>query len=742
MSNRISKLAAALIAVSLGACAPGEQALETAPGDDGFISGRVVGPDGPEAGVWVVAETDAIGDGMAKIVVTDDSGQFVLPELPDGEYRVWARGYGLRDSEAKVTQVGAQLEISIDKAASEAEAAEIYPAGHWLSLINVPGRDLFPGTGADGNGISEGMPTQENFVVHLVENCQICHQVGTRITRELPVEDAQMHEAWKMRIQRQRGPDDSFFEGDDGHLKRNYAVRMTNVMELFGEEAGLDMFSDWTARIRDGATPEAPRRPVGVERNVVMTLWHRPDERFIHDSSSTDKRDPTVNPGGKIYGYGTYSGMLTAFDPATGQERQFKLLDAEGKHAKNSMPHTGKMDAHGRVWMTNVTHLGTYDLEIGGFGQVGPNPGFCSGDNAFASYFPHEAQEVRIATVFDPRTETNQFISTCFGTHHLAFDNNGRLYFSGDTEVVGWLETEKWEPGTPADPSGTMGWCPLVLDTNGDGVITPDRHQWNAVLDGIEGGEGALLRVEKPKERASLDPGKDTRMAGFNYGVGVSPKDQSYWGARYSPYVPSGLFRLETGANPPSTCKTEYYEAPVVDGKPLAFNARSVDIDNDGVAWVAFGSGAIGRFDRSACKVVNGPTATGQHCAEGWEIIPTPGPRLGGTDVGSDWFYEVFVDNHDVFGLGAGTPYFANSSGDEILAYLPGKKDFVSLRIPYPLSFYARGLDGRIDNAQGGWKSRALWVTNNLIPQWHQERGEGSTASVLKIQLRPSPLDR
>lgn len=747
MNARTSTLAAALLVLTLGACvqekeprAAKESYAAEEVVDTGFISGQVMGPSGPEAGVWVIAETDEIGLGMTKIVVTDENGRFVVPELLDVAYSVWARGYGLRDSTPQDSGVGDNLKIRVESVENESEAAEIYPANHWLSLIDVPGADNFPGTGTAGNGISEGMPTQEHFVTHLIENCQICHQLGTKMVRDLPVDDELMKHAWATRIQKQRGPDDSFFVGDESHLKRNYADRMTNVMDMFGDEAGLAMFADWTARIRDGETPSAPPRPEGIERNVVLTLWNRPDERFVHDSSSTDQRDPTVNAGGKIYGYGTYSGMVTAFDPNTGLEEQFMLLDADGKHAKNSMPHTGKMDARGRVWITNVTHLGTYDLEIGGFGQVGPNPGYCKEGSEFASYFPYEAEEVRIATVFDPESETNHFISTCFGTHHLAFDESGRLFFSGDTQAVGWIDTEAWDPKSP-DPSEAMGWCPLVLDTNGDGKITPDRHQWNENLEGIEGGEGALLRVERQASTSPFDPSKDTRMAGFNYGVGVSPKDQSYWGARYSPYVPSGLFRLETGQSPPSTCKTEYYEPPVVGGKPLAFNARSVAIDNDGIAWVAFGSGAIGRFDREACEITNGPTATGQHCPEGWEIIETPGPKIRGTDTGSDWFYEVFVDNHDVFGLGAGTPFFANSSGDEILAYLPNQQDFVSLKIPYPLSFYARGLDGRVDDVTAGWKGRGLWATNNLIPQWHQETGYGSVATVVKIQMRSSPLD-
>ena len=45
--------------------------------------------------------------------------------------------------------------------------------------------------------------------------------------------------------------------------------------------------------------------------------------------------------------------------------------------------------------------------------------------------------------------------------------------------------------------------------------------------------------------------------------------------------------------------------------------------------------------------------------------------------------------------------------------------------IPYPLSFYAKGLDGRIDQSNAGWQGRGLWSTNGArMPA--QEGGKGS----------------
>ena len=61
--------------------------------DPDDIGGTVSGPKGPEAGVWVIAETNGLPTKFRKIVVTDDAGQFVLPDLPRASYRVWVRGY-------------------------------------------------------------------------------------------------------------------------------------------------------------------------------------------------------------------------------------------------------------------------------------------------------------------------------------------------------------------------------------------------------------------------------------------------------------------------------------------------------------------------------------------------------------------------------------------------------------------------------------------------------------------------
>src|SRR6266545_4904060 len=84
-------------------------------GDD--IGGVVTGASGPEAGVWVIAETTDLPTKYAKMVVTDDQGRYVVPDLPKAKYKVWVRGYGLVDSPKVEAEPGKQLNLKAVPAA-------------------------------------------------------------------------------------------------------------------------------------------------------------------------------------------------------------------------------------------------------------------------------------------------------------------------------------------------------------------------------------------------------------------------------------------------------------------------------------------------------------------------------------------------------------------------------------------------------------------------------------------------
>jgi len=679
------------------------------------IGGVVTGPKGPEAGVWVIAETKELPTQLAKVVVTDDQGRFVIPDLPKAKYKVWARGYGLLDTTAQESVPGKTLSFTA-KAATPKEAAEIYPANYWLSLIKMPEADQFPGTGPSGNGINPGFGKQQDWMGHFKEQCHYCHQLGNKPTRE--VFGAPNHvEFWDTRIQKAREAGDHTV----GPHGKAFAGTMVNNMTRFGKQRGLNMFADWTTRIEKGELPPAPPRPVGKERNLVLSIYDFAGGRFIHDEISSDRRDPTVNANGPVYGLDSLQAYLAVFDPVTLKNEEIPIpgLTPGVPHLQNTLSvHNPMVDQKGRVWMTM----------LGGEGLAMPACEDDKNGTAFAKYYPNPAKTTRRISLYDPTTKKIEVIPTCYSTHHLAFDytDDHKLFFSGDVNVLGWIDTRKFDETKDAVKSA--GWCPFVLDTNGDGKIDPNRNNWNQP-------DGLNVKVSDPK--------KDTRIAGFPYGMNISPKDNSVWYAKHTPTVPSGLVRLELGDNPPLTCKAEYYEPPKLpDGSYIAYNARGVDIDSKGIAWVAFGSGQWGRFDRSKCKVLNGANAVGQHCPEGWTITNTPGPQITGQPNGSaDWHYLTWVDLHDTLGLGKDVPILPGSNSDSLIAMMPDGEQLV-LRVPYPMGFYMRGLDGRIDDPKAGWKGRGIWANYGEVPLWHQEEGEGSFAKLVKFQIRPDPLAR
>src|SRR5438046_4262180 len=177
-----------LIALIAGFAAYPSSAVQqrAAPPAQGYITGVVQGSQGPEAGVWVIAETKDLLTNFIKIVVTDDQGRFMLPELPNANYSVWVRGFGLVDSPKIQMKPGtSSVTLKANPAKTPQEAAQVYPGNYWLSLMQPPAPNLFPGTGAQGNGVGAGMLTQNHWINSLKSGCNFCHQLGNRLTRTL-----------------------------------------------------------------------------------------------------------------------------------------------------------------------------------------------------------------------------------------------------------------------------------------------------------------------------------------------------------------------------------------------------------------------------------------------------------------------------------------------------------------------------------------------------------------------------
>ena len=691
----------------------------SAAGDD--IGGVVRSAGGGEAGVWVIAETDDLETTFRKIVVTGDDGRFLVPDLPDAGYDVWVRGYGLADSEKQPARPGDELTLMVAAAATPQEAARIYPASYWYSLLEVPAESEFPGTGPDGNGISQRMRHQAEWIDRLKDGCQLCHQMGNMATREMPMLNLDDFDstldAWEHRVQVGRsGPS------------------MSSGLNRMGRGRALSLFADWTDRIAAGEVPPAPPRPQGQERNVVLTQWGWGDTMaMVHDEIATDKRNPTLYPNGPLYGVGGAGLVIT--DPVTHRSERLDMTTrvpmaergdsyagttalipspywgTERPTTRGYSAHNPMMDGKGRLWITQLI-------------RPPDNPDWCQSgsDHPSARNFPISRSQ-RQLSYYD--TDTGEFvhIDTCYMTHHLQFaeDENDTLWLSGSTDVVGWLNTKLYDE--TGDEQAAQGWCPTIVDTSGDGVI----------------GE-----YTEPGE--ALEAGKDMRLDGFAYGVIPNPVDGSIWIARRLP-VPGSIVRLDLGDTPPETCSAEVYEPPFenpdVDPSQWGHGGRGIDVDRNGVLWTALGgSGHLASFDRSQCAVLNGPTATGQHCPEGWTLYPTPGPQMKGvTAAGSaDFHYYNWVDQFDTLGLGANVPIANGTSSDALLALLPDSGEWVTLRVPYPLGFYTRGLDGRIDDREAGWKGRGVWASYDSVTNWHNEGGKGMTSEIVRFQIRPHPL--
>ena len=171
------------------------------------------------------------------------------------------------------------------------------------------------------------------------------------------------------------------------------------------------------------------------------------------------------------------------------------------------------------------------------------------------------------------------------------------------------------------------------------------------------------------------------------------------------------------------------------------FAPRGMDVDSKGVVWTVLSSGQLASLDRRLCKgSLNGPTATGQHCPEGWKLYAAPGPNFKGAvdSASADSLYYDFVDQFDMLGVGKDVPIATGNESEALLALVDGK--FLNFRVPYPMGFYAKGMDGRIDNPNGGWKGKAIWTTYATRAPFHAEGGKGNTSKLVKFQVRPDPL--
>jgi hypothetical protein len=368
------------------------------------IGGVVASANGPEAGVWVIAETGDFDTFFAKIVVTDDDGRYLVPDLPEADYELWVRGYGLADSVKVSGERGSTLNLTAVVAPSEEVAALVYPAAAWYSMMHLPDESEL---GHVPGGLNEYLGIMKN------QTCVGCHQLGNLATRTIPEslgEFENSQDAWVRRVQSGQAA---------GQMINPLAGRLGGVP--------FQYLGDWTDRVAAGETPSwIPERPSGIERNVVATVrdWADP-KSYLHDLTSTDRRNPTLNGYGKIYGSPELStDNFPILDPIANTDTTFRApVRDPDTPTTNSAPvvqpspywgderiwdsransHNPMFDHQGRVWYTARVR-----------GPV--NPDFCreGSDHPSAQLFPTERANRHVA-VYDPSTEEYEFIDILCG---------------------------------------------------------------------------------------------------------------------------------------------------------------------------------------------------------------------------------------------------------------------------------------------------------------------------------------
>jgi streptogramin lyase len=667
------KMTWVLLAVLCVAARPVVGGPQNVPGlkvDKSSIGGTVVNSNGgkAEAGVWVIAETKSLPAPFRKIVVTDDQGRFLVPDLPEGAYEVWVRGYGLKDSERVKAACGENVKLQVANAATPQEAAKIYPASYWTSLIQPPPMSDLPAK----------YKSQDEWLATLRNGCNHCHELGMPQTR-------------------------IYTTAKDWDAMFLRAKSMHQELNGLGRDVVERMLADWGTRIAAGEVPPAPPRPTGIERNVVVSQWDWGfPESFVHDLISTDKRNPTLYPNGKVYGVDrTGGGRLLILDPVKNATSWLQVEPRDESHGYSltkdyyhgteeeqayvgedkewmASPHNPMFDENGRVWMTVQIRAGgkeyypawTKNTIVTGTNDPADvdaayNMLAARGNNMELGYYD---------------TKTNKFVmvDTGYNTHHLQLDWQGRIWTDGGGSAAGELDTKK-------------------LDLTN--------------LETIKATE-----VGASKNFLRIDPATKKMIPGTGYGEAVSPVDGTVW---YSSPVAGGpankVYMID-----PKTDKIKDYPLPAPGRFP-----HGIDFSSDGNLWVSLGSGQLGRMD----------VKTGE-----WKFWDTPGLKFKGTgkETGStDFPYYLWIDQFNASGLGKDTVFVTGTTSDAQFIFDPKTEKFSVFRIPYPMPYYARGLDGRIDDPNAGWKGRGLWMTySSYLPRFTENR----SGTVNHMQIRPNPL--
>ena len=421
---------------------------------------------------------------------------------------------------------------------------------------------------------------------------------------------------------------------------------------------------------------ELPRRRAATgRRNFVITQWDwaAPDS-FIHDNVSTDKRNPTMYAYGNVYGADrTGGGRLWVLDPlehtvtmhlvqprvTRGFDRSIDYYHDRETGTWMASPHNPMLDEQGRVWMTQPVRPGS----------AADTPKWARQAIATETEIRRRSRSrtssgrrAAMACSSDSSTPDRKFqqVDTVYNTHHLRSISRAALDQRAATSSRSACSTRKSSTRTIRSPP------------------RPPRRRR---------GCGSTKRREK--------------RPGSGYATAVSPVDGSVCTASVANGSENKLIKFD-----PATRKFTDYLLPA-PGRL----SHGIDFSTDGVVWFSAGSGHLGRLDPKTEKFTF------------WQL---PGPKYPGTgaETGStEYPYFLWVDQFNASGLGQNTVIVTGTSSDSMLIFDPKAETFSVVRMPYPMPFFTRGLDGRIDDARVGWKGRGLWASyNSYMPRFSETR--------------------
>ena len=681
--------------------------------DNDDIGGVVTSANGPEAGVWVIAETTRPAGALHQDRGHRRSRPLRGARSAEGELqRVGARLWAGRRRRSKAAP-GKKLNLTAMLAPNEAAAAQYYPAIYWYSMLKIPAASEFGGKGdipAEHDPERVAQRDEEQRLRRLPSARPALDAHDSRDCRTLG-KFATSADAWLRRVQ----------SGQAG-------ASMIGQLVRHSAPPPFRYFGDWTDRIAKGELPHAkPPRPQGVERNIVVTSWDWMDDKhYLHDLIATDRRNPTVNANGPLYGSPEYStDIMPILDPVKNiatrsgaGARSEHAAEPRAGHAASDKPmqpspywgergdlghavnnHNSMFDAKGRVWLAAA---------VRGAGQ----PGVLQG-GLRSSVGQSCSRWSGRPPARDVRSEDAEI--------HV------RRHLLRHAPSAVRLRRQRHAVDQRRRAGGRLAQHEDVRRDRRRGEVAGldaahPRHQRQRQARRVR-------RAEQP-----VDPTKDKRIVAGFYAVMPSPVDGSIWGS--VPGNPgrgrAGRARVESVRRPrwprSTTCR-----CPASACAAATSTARA----SCGCRWRAATSAASTAQVQGSAERAEGDRRS---LPRGLDVLPVSRVRdsKASATTAPKSSYYTWVDQHNTFGLGEDVPMSTGNLNDGLIALKDGK--MIVLRVPYPLGFYAKGFDGRIDDPNAGWKGRGLWAANGDRTPWLIEGGKGTKPLAAHFQLRPDPL--